>query len=139
MRTKLHLLTASLLRYRCSSLKHHRLSSAFDLNRCLSLLAAHSVLGLWKTLFGQWKPKFGLARGSLLARHLINEVPRCGARKVGLQATLPGKAPRFARRTARHSVASLLRSSLSAFGLTVALQAKLPEKDKRSVAYGEVA
>ena len=39
---------ASLLSYRCSLLKHHRLSSAFDLNRCLSLLAAHSVLGLWK-------------------------------------------------------------------------------------------
>ena len=55
-------------------------------------------------------------------------MPRCGARKVALQAKLPGKAPRFARRTARHSVASLLRSSLSAFGLTVGLQATLPEK-----------
>ena len=107
-------------------------SNTIDYHRPSTSIAAFRFWQLIRFLaFGKLSspignPKFGFARGSLLARHLINEVPRCGARKVALQAKLPIKAPRFARRTARHSVASLLRSSLSAFGLTVALQAKLP-------------
>ena len=62
-----------------------------SLLRFALLRSSFGLCSIGKEAFWLIKPKLGLARGSLLARHLINEVPRCGARKVALQAKLPEK------------------------------------------------